>query len=187
MCECVASSWLQTTCEAFYILYWRFYLLDLIFRSQDAWSHFDALSSYQIRRLPPIPFDNLEGLSLLVIICAEWCQILKLVWKWLDLMFSLKFSNVFCDTNLARTLEHQNWHDVPNLHIIYYVKVLMVTFWYFHSAHTNNTIVNHFIKVGIIFFSPINILTIINTTILHAQKQHLYYCTQVTQNNNAPW
>lgn len=79
------------------------------------------------------------------------------------------------ETNLARTLKHQNWHDVPNLHIIYYVNVLMVTFWYFHIAHTNNnTIVNHFIQVGIIFFSPINILTIINTT-NYMYKNSIYF------------
>lgn len=82
--ECV-NVWqvhnLKTTCEVCCILFWRFYLLVLIFRSQEVWSNFEALSCYQIRRLPPIPFDKLK----LVTSCDHYVMnnvgCLKLVWN----------------------------------------------------------------------------------------------------------
>lgn len=80
-------------------------------------------------------------------------------------MFSFIFLNVFCVWhNFGKDIGVSKLTWCAHLPIIYYVKVLIMPFWYFHSTHTNNIIVNRFIKVGIIFFSPINILTIINTT-----------------------
>jgi hypothetical protein len=111
---------------------------------------FEALSCSQIRRLPPIPFDKFKSLSLLVIIMWQMMSDFKISLKMTRFnVFINIFKYVLCfDTNLARIFKHQNWHNVSNLHIIYYVKVL--TFLYFCSAHTNISIVNHFIKDDII-------------------------------------